>query len=272
MRILTMMVAVATLVVSAPSAAQTITVAPEQQAAIDLAEERGALIYAYDQAAWHATDDMLAKLPDAASSVGGWIVDGPVGGPTAIFFDRDPQQPHAVYEAHFRSGALVDSKVLGPDDDRALSAERLRLIRARRAALEAFGKAEAKMCSPQRPNTVVLPPEQPDGAVLVYLLTPQPDLKRFPLGGHYRVAIAPDGTVGDVRSFANSCLMMSPPEGDGKKPEMFFVTHLLDPVPTEIHVFTSLAAHLPIGVMTTANKRLWIVDGAHIEPTDFKPD
>jgi hypothetical protein len=272
MRILRMIVAVATLVVSAPATAQTITVTPEQQAAIDLAEERGALIYAYDQAAWHATDDMRTKLPDAASRVGGWIVDGPVDAPVTIFFDRDPQQPHAVYEAHFRNGALVESKVLGPDDDRSLSAERLRLIRARRAALEAFGKAEVKTCSPQSPNTVVLPPGQPEGAVLVYVLTPQPDLKTFPLGGHYRVAIAADGTAGDVRSFANSCLMMAPPDGKGKEPEMFFTTHLLDPVPTEIHVFTSLAAHLPIGVLTTTNKRLWIVDGAHIQATDFKPD
>src|SRR5687768_7777845 len=45
---------------------------------------RGALIYAYDQAAWHGTDDMVAKLPDYQNRVGGWIVDGPAEAPELV--------------------------------------------------------------------------------------------------------------------------------------------------------------------------------------------
>ena len=37
--------------------------------------------------------------------------------------------------------------------------------------------------------------------------------------------------------------------GDGKEC-VAYVTHLLDPVPTEIHVFTALASGLPVAVGT----------------------
>ena len=42
------------------------------------------------------------------------------------------------------------------------------------------------------------------------------------------------------------------------------VTHLLDPVPTEIHVFSSLSIHLPVLVATTSNAHLWAVEGNRI--------
>lgn len=48
-----------------------------QSEALARASQRGALLYAYDQAAWHGTDDMLAKIGDPASRIGGYIVDGP---------------------------------------------------------------------------------------------------------------------------------------------------------------------------------------------------
>src|SRR5689334_10306230 len=70
--------------------------------AVRQAEERGAMMYAYDQAAWHGTDDLMAKLPDFASRVGGWVVDGPAEAPELVFFDRDEADPHAIYIADFR--------------------------------------------------------------------------------------------------------------------------------------------------------------------------
>ena len=58
-----------------------------EAAAVHRAEERGTMIYAYDQAAWHGTDDLAAKAPDFATKVGGWIVDGPEEAPEIVFFD-----------------------------------------------------------------------------------------------------------------------------------------------------------------------------------------
>ena len=40
-----------------------------------------------------------------------------------------------------------------------------------------------------------------------------------------------------------------------------FVSHLLDPVPTEIHVFWSLWAAKPIAVRTQDNKIWMVADG-----------
>ena len=43
----------------------------------------------------------------------------------------------------------------------------------------------------------------------------------------------------------------------------FMLTHLLDPTPTEIHVFLSRCTASPLYVMTEAGN--WLVDGAEIK-------
>jgi hypothetical protein len=50
-----------------------------------------------------------------------------------------------------------------------------------------------------------------------------------------------------------------------------FMTHLLDPQPTEAHVFTSLSFHVPLFVGTMSNNILWEVSGASIEAKDVMP-
>jgi hypothetical protein len=235
----------------------------EQQAIRD-AGTRGALLYAYDQAAWHGTDEMMAKLPDARSKVGGWIVDGPAEAPQLVFFDRDTAAPHAVFVADFRNGKLVSSRVAGPGEP-ALSPERRRLIAARAAATEALKAKGFQRCSAQAMNTVVLPPAAPDAPIYVYLLTPQPDMNTIPFGGHYRVAVGPDGQPGEIRPFTNSCIAMSARPPAGAKSAALVITHLLDPVPTEIHVFSSLVAHVPV-MVATKDGRIWAVAGPRITP------
>lgn len=229
--------------------------------AVTLASKRGQLIYAYDQAAWHGTDDLLAKLPSAMDIVGGWIVDGPVEAPTLIFFDQSGPNPRAVYVAEFDGTRLRASRVLGPTDDRTLSPARLALVTARRQALQAIAKSRLPRCSRQPPNSVVLPPDRPADPTLVYVLEPQPDGRTYPIGGNYRMEVTADGKVSTPHGFAKSCIAMSLPAD--QRPEMFFVTHLLDPVPTEIHVFASLASRLPIAVGTT-NKLVWIVSAGEV--------
>ena len=60
----------------------------DEAARLARARARGALLYAYDRAAWHGTDDLRTKLPDFAQRVGGYIVDGPAAAAQLTFFDK----------------------------------------------------------------------------------------------------------------------------------------------------------------------------------------
>jgi hypothetical protein len=226
--------------------------------------DRGKLIYAYDRAAWHGTDDLREKLPDFPDRVGGWIVDGPAEAPRLIFYDKDEADPRIVYEAGFSGSRLVSSRVLEVGDDRSLSPARKAMIAARRAAIDSVAAAKSGFCNEGSPNTVVLPPAVPGGPTLVYVMTPQRVIKAIPMGGHYLVEVAADGRAGKPRPFTKGCLELAFENEAGEKPAALFVTHLLDPVPTEIHVFSSLAAALPIIVVTRKGKRAWVADGQRI--------
>jgi hypothetical protein len=269
------LILIAFLLAASPAAAAAPRPAPArhrmtqaEQAAVQQALDRGTLIYAYDQAAWHGTDDLRAKLPDFRSKVDGWIVDGPADAPEIVFYDRSKTDPKAVYVARFEGRRIVSSRVLGPADDRTLSASRSALIAARRAAFAALVGKKATPCSRQPFNTVVLPPESGTSSTLVYFLTPQTRLDAIPIGGHYRLEIGPDGRPGKLRAFTKACMEMPLKSLGGDAVTALVVSHLLDPTPTEIHVFSSLAAHLPIFVLTTSNKAMWAVEGTRIRTVD----
>lgn len=228
------------------------------QALIQRAINRGQLMYAYDQAAWHGTDDLRVKLPDFSTRVDGWVVDGPRDAPRLIFYSKDKDNPKAVYVADFRDNKLLSSKVLGPEDDTTLTPRQLTLIDVRRRALEALFKSKLGFCAKATPNSIVLPPESAAGPYLVYFMTPQINNDSVPLGGHYLFEVSADGSVRKPRAFTKACMEM-PIKGTPREKDTVAmgVIHLLDPVPTEIHVFTSLAANLPIYVITARNGRIW---------------
>lgn len=254
-----MMAATAALVLAVPAQAQT----AEENALIQRAATRGQTIYAYDQAAWHGTDDLLRKIKDPQKRIGGWIVDGPASNPTLIFFDQNADNPSAVYIAEFRDNKLVSSRVLRDGDDRSISPERKRMIAARRTALTAWQADPASFtCSDKPVNTVVLPPERPGGPILVYILTPQTEMGKIPFGGHFLVEVDASGQAGKPRTFTKACLNLPlPPKSE--KAAAVGVSHLLDTVPTEIHVFSSYAAKMPVVVMIEQPQRnFWIENGA----------
>ncbi|QIG78999.1 hypothetical protein [Stakelama tenebrarum] len=266
-KLLLLLAALAATPVAMPPASAQQTVSVDEQAAIADAERRGHLIYAYDQAAWHGTDDMVEKVPDYGSRIGGYVVEGPVAAPRLFFYDRDTETPRAVYSARFEGARLVSSHVYSDNEDRSLSPRLLGMIAARDLALEAAIAERVSMCSRDNPNFVVLPPDTPDAPVSVYLLTPQPSARSYAAGGHYRFDIAPDGTLAEYRRFANSCLTLEAPQSEVQRASgMMGVTHLLDPTPTEIHVFTALASGMPLVVATTENSRTWLIRDGHITP------
>ena len=265
-----LVIAGAVLAVVAPSAASARPKKPAPAQVVSSAEEsqlreiarRGALLYAYDQAAWHGTDDMVAKLPDYQSRVGGWIVDGPAEAPELVFFDNAGVRP--VYVARFRDGKLISGEVASAGAAE-LSAPRRRLIAARQAALAALDKSGAGRCSEAAMNSVVLPAAAPGEPTLVYFLEPQRVIDAFPFGGHYLFPVDPSGRAGPMRRFAKTCIEISrvAARKDDETVVALLITHLLDPLPTEIHVFSSLAARLPVTV-GTRDGRTWQVDGTRV--------
>jgi hypothetical protein len=202
--------------------------------------------------------------------VGGWIVDGPAESPELVFFDKNEADPHAVYVAQFRDNKLVSSRLLGFGAETKLSPERIRLIKARKIGLDAFFASKVERCTDRPYNTVVLPAPLPGGPTLVYVLTPQTDNDTMPFGGHYLIEVSADGKASALRPFTKSCISL-PLRDKGKDATVALtITHLLDPVPTEIHVFTSLSAHMPVFVLTTQNQLSWTVEGDRISPLDPK--
>ena len=87
---------------------------------------------------------------------------------------------------------------------------------------------------------------------------PQETLDEVPLGGHYRFEVL-DGKIVDSRTFTNSCISLpTGADDEGNKPAGLTISHLLDPIPTEIHVFSTYAARVPIYVITSQNERIWV--------------
>lgn len=262
MRIFALVLALAPLP-AAPAFAQ------DRIATADLATvaARGAQLYAFDQAAWHTTDSLLAqKLPDATmGAIRGWVVEPRGELLTVTYYGLDGDSAYAIYVADFRDGKVVGERVPKTDADRALSATGQRMAAARGVA---GGQLPTK-CVDRPFNTVVLPPQPGSAVIPVYLLTPMVTNGVYPAGGHHEVDIGADGKVAATRDFSKSCLSIGALDPAGAKTAVaMFVTHLLDPHPTEIHVYLSLWSGKPIYV--GAGEKVWEVAGTRVRLTDRK--
>ncbi|KQN25058.1 hypothetical protein ASE86_01970 [Sphingomonas sp. Leaf33] len=203
---------------------------------------RGALLFAYDSAAWLGTDDMLKRVPDAKTRIAGWIVDGPADRARIIFYDREPT-PRAVYVAQMSGGKLVDP-MLPTGDAALLSTDQLAMIAARTAARAALASARITSCT-TRFNTVVLPPDEPGGPTRVYFLSARTAADKVVIGGHYRVDVDTAGRASVPFAFSKGCLTQDRPPKDAKSP-VLFATTLTDTIPNETHVFTATSYGLPL--------------------------
>jgi hypothetical protein len=251
---------------AAGSAAAQHSNTPFLVAAVKSAIDRGELLYVYDRAAWVGTDDFLGRFSNLTTNAGGYVVTGDEAVTELVFYDKS--KARALYRATFNYGKMTKGGL--PAADRtALTPLEIQMIVAKDKAANAFTSAKVGLCSDANPNLAALPPQRPNGPTIVYIMTPQTDAT-YPLGGHYSVEVQSDGSVGKVRRFMNSCIAMGTNDvPKGGKPVGFVITHLLDPTPTEIHVFTSLASKMPIFV-STSGSRLWEVDGNRITTVNAK--
>jgi hypothetical protein len=238
-----------------------------EEAAIERAIVRGKHLYDYDEAALLGSDALTTRLtPEARAQLRGVVVE-PVGDSLrATYYGLHGDDPFSIYTAVYKDEAVASDHATAPGENTRLSNTALELYRARAAA----EGAPRLSCSDRPANVVVLPPETPGGPVAVYRLTPQVEDASYPFGGHSRVEVT-DGKVGASREFTRGCLLMDlrPQGGRG---EALVVSHVLDPQPTEIHVFISLTLQQPVFVIT--GERLWLVQGAKITELDketFKP-
>jgi hypothetical protein len=235
--------------------------APESLTAVEQLQlqdnlNRGQLLYRYDQAAWHTTDTMVAHVPETQRHlVRGWVVTEGPRADKVTYFGMDGDRPFVVYSAGWDGSKISNEEIPAPGRRPPLAAEEQRLA----AALIAAWPAAQKLgrCSDRNFNTVVLPGKSPADPISVYFMTPQTKTNQYPMGGHYRVDIN-NGTVVHQRKFANSCINLDTSPHDGVKPAGLGITHLLDPVPTEIHVFSVFAALIPVYV--AAKDRLFVVE------------
>lgn len=248
----------------AAASAPPTRMSPDEASQLQLSLDRGAMLYAYDQAAWHSTDALVDDMTKAESNnVRGWVVTRGAGFEKATYFGLNGDVPYRIYSAAWNGKTITARDKADLARREPLSAEELRLARALLAARPVASKFARCGSSPF--NTVTLPGKTEADPILVYFMTPQTKKDSFPLGGHYRVEVR-GGTVISDRAFTKSCLELSvlAPVAGGK-PKALVVTHLLDTVPTEIHVFHVFASSLPLYVGVT-DKRLYGVDVRQGQP------
>ncbi len=253
------------LAVAAASAPPISAQTAEQQRRLDQVLERGKLLFALDRAAWVATDDMQERIKDPQQAgLRGYIVDREGSELLAIFYAQEGDRLVAAYRAKIGPRGVASREVFKAGERPELTPRQQRLART----LEQLRKAapSLEMCSRSSPNVAIVPPETIDGPIELYVMTPQTENDVIPFGGHHKLTMDRDGRVTGQRRFTNSCLSMPLSEPGKPKPVALALTHLLDPTPTEIHVFSAMAAGLPI--MVAAGGSIWEVSGERIRFVD----
>lgn len=229
--------------IAAPAAAQP---SVEAQAAANMA--RGDLLYAYDQSAWHVTDAALKVIPKASMNLlRGYIVTPAHDGYRTTFYGGEPGRHFRVYTAVWVNRSIARPELLAPDRRIPVTADEERLIAAKTFALSNLDQLQK--CSTGKLNSAVIPGATPQDPVSVYILTPASRSNAIPMGGHHRIDVK-DGAVISQRKFTNSCIELERalPSGKQGQPVAMMISHLLDPVPTEIHAFAVHSAGLPMYV------------------------
>jgi hypothetical protein len=236
----------------------------EEQVALRKAEAVGLAIYQHDRAAWVATD-AIATIggikPD--KGVRGWITEEKGDDIVVTFIGAEDHQPR---QALYRVKVSKEGQVTGPPQELKVP-EDLTDSESGAAAARTFAlKSSFPRCADDY-NTVVLPADaSATPNWVVYILPATKDANRMPLGGAHRYELDPTGKNSiSERGFTKACLVLGDPKGDPKKrPVGLFTTHLLDAVPTEIHVFWNLWAGIPLYISTPPNGTIWSISKGKI--------
>ena len=234
---------------------------PDQEtAALKAAETTGLIIFRHDQAAAVATDAALL-LPQFKKDarVRGWITEEQTDQILVTFID---QTPAALYRASVSRDGVI-GPVVALETPAALTSYEAGAATARATAMA----SKFQPCS-ERYNTVVLPlphSDAPENSWVVYLIPGTTNANVVPMGGMYRLEV--NGTnIISMRGFTRSCIALQ----NDPKSVALVVSHLLDPIPTEAHVFWSTWAKKPLYIATPPNGTIWAVEGGKIRLIERK--
>ena len=231
----------------------------EQRAELERSAVRGRQLFAVARAGLLATQDMLSRVADPeAAGISGWVAE-PEGNAMAITFYSDSEGgPAAVYRARVLGGRVVSRDTYLTGDRPPLTGLALRQARAR----DLSASEDQRACTGQPFNVIAFPPENAEAPIDVYRISPPASRNRLPMGGHFRSTVAADGSLSESRAFSRGCLnveLSEVPAGSQAGP--IAITHLLDPLPTEMHVFLSLFSGRPLVVAAGDPTRLFMVAG-----------
>jgi len=211
---------------------------------------RGDLLYAYDQSAWHVTDAALAAIPKSSLNLlRGYVVTPAEGGYRTTFYGGDAGSHYRIYSAIWLNGSISRPELVASDKREPITADEERLIAAKTLALANLDGMTT--CTDAKLNSAVIPGATSQDPISVYILTPPTKKDVIPMGGHLRLDVK-DGAVVAKRGFTRSCIELAKPRSSKKQgtPVAMMITHLLDPIPTEIHAFAVHSAGLPMFVST----------------------
>lgn len=228
-------------------------------AAVAESERLGELIYRHDQAAWLATDAAFTlRQFKKDKRVRGWIVEeGEQGLAVSFVGARGDAPPEALYRALISTNGMISGPIDALDPSQPLTPTELAMFNARKVAWA----TPLDLCA-KTYNTVVFPDVHGEEKTwAVYLLPGSTDAAVVPAGGNYRIDVAFDGSkVVSTRPFTKACMNLRKETQGKEEAAGLMLTHLLDPAPTEIHVFLSLSNRVPLWVLTTQNQYLWRVE------------
>ncbi len=244
----------------------------EANTALAQSIRRGEMLYQFDQAAWHSTDVLMAKAGNPEKlPLKGRIVVPVKEGWQAIYYGQNTSGRFTIFSATWNGTKIIASQFTKGESGAPLSVEANGYADIVEMVMSGqLGTKDLWFCNKARPNFVILPGNGPTEFSL-YFMTPQEQLNAFPLGGHHRYDIR-NGKVVSKRAFSKSCLAFD--KKDDAKGEMrdgvtagFVASHLMDPTPTEIHVFTAMAAKTILFVTTTQNSKTWLIEAESGGPT-----
>ncbi|MDP2634632.1 MULTISPECIES: hypothetical protein [unclassified Pseudoalteromonas] len=203
-----------------PRAVET-NLSPVKSITVELAEKRGAELFAKDTYAAKATDLLLQKdLLNASSGVLGWITEIKNDRPITYFIGGTSNEYKIVFEVQYKDGEtpeLVKSS--------AISKELSDKFTVRELSLQSIQAP----CS-RNYNTIVI--ENSDDYI-VYALASTTENNKIVVGGHYRFTYSKvNSSLISKERLSNSCLVLNNSEGS-----IPFATHILTETPLEIHAY-----------------------------------
>jgi hypothetical protein len=215
--------------------------------------ERGRALYAYDQAAWYATDAVRATNP-RNEEVGRYIARKTEKG-WEVAFGRLNEAHDAFLVAYI----ATQGKTL-----QEFSVEHLATPQSDTgfylSAAKAIDLALRDFQGEKRPYNIAILPAT-DGKLCVYVYPAQTENGVYPHGGDERYHISADGSsIIEKRRLHNDILVFDARATNGLTPQSGWHTHVLSEVPEDTDVFYVLSRRPSIPeYIGTRGKRFYVV-------------